>query len=118
MMNLQALRDRLHAQTKDIEIGGETWRIGKLSAADWFGIAGASADAAKGPGAEEVDDPSRLKFFAYVLSKTLRNGSATRPFDSDEARAELPGLLSREEFLTLGEAALDFNGLGENAKKN
>lgn len=113
MTNLEALRERLHAQATELQIGETTWRIGKLSAAEYRDLLAT----ASGPDADAEQSGTGFRFYAALLSKTLLNGSG-RLCDSDEGRAELPRLLTWEELKTLGQAAMAFNGMGDDAKKN
>lgn len=112
-LDLEALRQRLHAQATTVTIGGMEWRIGKLSAAETIAI----LDLARDPEADQEQSGAGTRFYVHLLSKTLLNGSG-RAFDSDEARKELLGLLTWDDLKQLGQAAMSFNGLGEDAKKN
>lgn len=102
MLTLEALRQKIQSQFIEVQAGGETWRIGKLLAADYLSL----------PTAADDEGVSRV---AHYLSKTLCDESGGRPYDSDEGRsllARLPG----PDLLTLGNAAYDYNA--PESKKN
>lgn len=110
-MDLVALRQRLHSQARSVTIGETEWRVGKLSASETMALLDMAT-----PEADE-DKNSGTRFYTQLLSKTVLNGNG-RMFDSDEGRAQLMDLLTWDELQQLGQAAMEFNGLGNDAKKN
>ena len=112
-MTLETLRQRLHSQSTTVNVSGTDWKIGKLSAAEVFTL----GDAAAAPDADKDQSESGRRFYIALLSKCLLNDSG-RAFDSDEARDGLAGVLTWHELKALGQAAMEFNGLGDDAKKN
>lgn len=112
MMNLEELRRLVFSQSKTVMSGGVEFRLGKLAAqevADLQPLMVAEADSEQSNAA--------FAFYSALLSKSLV-GESGRLFDSDEARKELPRILPWNTLVELGQAALEFNGLGQDAKKN
>lgn len=112
-MNLQELEALRFSEFTSVTVRGREWKIGKLSAAD-------APLVFKDANAIDVDDDksaSGIRFYSRLLSKCVLNGNGLA-FDSDEAREKIPKLLNWEELKELGQAALSFNGLGDDAKKN
>lgn len=107
-MDLSALRKRSISLT----IGGTEFKIGKVSAADYFAL----LEFASEPDADVERSQSGIRFYSHLLSKCILHDNGLA-LDSDKGRAELPQVLTWEELQTLGRAAMEFNGFGE-SKKN
>ena len=101
--DLESLRQRIASQYTNVEIGGETWRIGKLMAADAIQIARLMDGAAN---VESDNDTRLVPYYAALLSKTLQRDDGTLKYDCDEGRALLERL---DVLIDLGLAATEFN---------
>lgn len=101
--DLESLRQRIASQHTTVTFGGETWRIGKLMAADAIKIARLMDGAA---GVESDNDARLVPYYAALLSKTLQDDAGGLPYDSDEGRALLEKI---DVLIDLGLAATEFN---------
>lgn len=112
-MNLETLKARRTA-THTITIGDNQWSIGRIMAdcdpAKLF------TDDTQGADIDNGDNPTARKFYARLLKQCLMNGSGL--LFAEQSEADVLALLTWHELTTLGQAALEFNGLGDNAKKN
>lgn len=112
-MNLEALRAKIVSQVK--EHAG--YRLAKLGAMDGLKVNAllsslemeGDGDTKKVKSAEDL-----VRLYALLLSKAIVNESGEKTLDSDEGR-ELLTRLPRQEFLAVGDAAMEWN-VGEQKK--
>lgn len=113
VVNQEALRARLFANSTTVTVGGTEWKIGKFSAREALAL----FPSAKGKEDAADDEPSVIISYVDLLSKCLLNGEG-RAYDSDEGRALLIDSLPWGDIVELSKHALDWNGFGDGAKKN
>jgi len=112
-MNLESLRQKILSQTKTVEVGGATYRIGKMSAVDGLEVnAYLSGLEWVGEGESRTlkNKADIARFYIVVLSKSILNDSGAKDLDTDEGRGLL-SQLPQDELLPLGEAACEWNGM-------
>jgi len=117
-MNLDCLRNKILSATTTAIVGGATYRLAKLGATDGIKVSQLLASIQmRGEGDQrQIANPEDMvRFYSLLLSLSLLNDKADRPFDSDEGRALLERL-PRDEFIEIGEAAANWNL--PDAKKN
>lgn len=112
-MNLEELKAR-RQETLSIPIGGTPWVIGRIMADQ--DPAKLFTDETKAAGVDEGDNPAARTFYARLLKLCLMNGTGL--LFAEQSVNDVLALLTWHELSTLGQAALEFNGLGDNAKKN
>jgi hypothetical protein len=108
-MNLEALRQKILGQTKTVEVGGEKYRIQKLSAVD-----GLEVDAllrtlemdGEGDNATIKHPQDLVRLYSLLLSKAIVDESGNKTLDSDEGRDLLSKL---SDFVELGGIAMDWH---------
>jgi hypothetical protein len=112
-MNLDTLRER---STKCLTVGGDVWRLRKMSAADGIAYSVLVDSFPKKDDGTLRNDTDAITCFAVALSKSVVCESGVKELDSDEGR-DLLCRLPIEDLTTLAQACLDWNGVGE-SKKN
>lgn len=114
-MNLDTLRER---STKCLTVGGEIWRLRKMTAADGIAYSQLVDSFPKKPDGSLLNDVDAIACFAVALSKSIVGESGVVEFDSDEGR-DLISRLPIDDLTTLAEACLDWNGARpDESKKN
>lgn len=112
-MNLEQLQQR-RTQTLTVTLDGHDWVLGKIMGdtdpASIFRGDTTSPDVDKG------ENLAARKLYARLLKACVLNGSGL--MFANQTADEVEQLLTWRELFTLGQEALAFNGLGENAKKN
>jgi hypothetical protein len=112
-MNLDTLRER---STKCLTVGGDLWRLRKMSAADGIAYSVLVDSMPKKEDGTLRHDSDAVACFAVALSKSVVGEAGVKELDSDEGR-DLIGRLPIEDLTTLAEACLNWNGI-DDSKKN
>jgi hypothetical protein len=106
-MNLETLRQKILGQTKTVEVGGETYRIQKLSAVDGLEVDELLRSLeTEGDGEDaKIKNPEDLvRLYSLLVSKAVVDEAGNKTLDTDECRQELA---KWSDLIELGTAVSD-----------
>lgn len=109
-MNLESLRRKLANETKSVEIAGTQWRFCRLGLTDGLAVAALIDRIPKtgdGDNLQAKNPEDLAALYSLVISKTAVDENGAKTLDCDEGRSLLERL-PREEFLAVGEAAMEW----------